>query len=301
MDKRKDDLMEEFNIIVYGEKVHGVKWGDITNPNVLCLHGLTNNALGFNEMAENLKEDFHVISIDLPGHGNSTGFKDEQSYFFDSMCEWLHTIISSVSNSPMYIIGHSWGAAIALHYCSRYPQMVNGIVMLDGGYVQPSDDPSTKLEELLEGMSEWVNENQFSSIKQYEDKKREEIGRWSTEIEQMVHADMSIESNHVSMKASEDTVRAIMKALYLQPFREVLRDVDAPVYLLRATLPPEVEAIRNEGADLLRAQLKGDCRISPIPETGHVLHWQKPVEVNQEVKSWLIAQNTHQLNVHNPR
>lgn len=301
MDKRKDDRMEKFNIMVYGEKVHGVKWGDKTNPNVLCLHGLTNNALGFNEMAENLKEDFHVISIDLPGHGNTTGFKDEQSYFFDSMCKWLHTIISSVSNSPLYIIGHSWGAAIALHYCSRYPQMVNGIVMLDGGYVQPSDDPSTKLEELLEGMSEWVNENQFKSIKEYEDKKREEIGRWSSEIEQMVHADMSIESHHVSMKASEDTVRAIMKALYLEPFREVLRDVDAPVYLLRATKPPEAEAIRNEGGDLLRANLKGDCRISPIPETGHVLHWQKPVEVNQEVKSWLIAQNSHQLNVHNPR
>ncbi|MBN8209119.1 alpha/beta hydrolase [Bacillus sp. NTK071] len=293
--------MKEFDIKVFGKNVHGVKWGDAANPHVLCLHGLTNNALGFNEMAEFLKKDFHLMSIDLPGHGKTTGFNDEQSYFYDSMSDWVHNFVSCVSNSPVYILGHSWGAAIALHYSKRYPHMVNGIVMLDGGYVELSDDPSTTLEDLLEEMSEWVNGNQFSSIKEYEDKKRVEIGRWSSAIEQMVHADMTIENNQVRMKASEETVRAIMKAMYMNPFREVLSEVDAPVYLLRATQPPEAEAIRSEGADLLRAELKGDCRISAIPETGHVLHWQKPVEVNQEVKNWLIAQTTYQVDVHNPR
>ena len=221
--------MKDFQIEIDCKRIHGVEWGETSHPLVVCLHGLTNNALGFNEMANALKEKFHVISIDLPGHGKTQSFNDEHSYSFVAMSEWLNKVITSITSSPVYLLGHSWGAAIALHYSGRYQEVVDGIVMLDGGYLQPSDDSSTTLEEALLRVSEWVNENQFHTIEEYENKKREEIGRWSPEIKGMVHADMDIKSSLVKMRANESTVRAIMKALYSEPFRDVLNDVIAPV------------------------------------------------------------------------
>ena len=292
--------MKEIQIEIDGERIHGVEWGEASNPPVVCLHGLTNNALGFNEMANTLEKEFHVISLDLPGHGKNLSFAEDQSYSFAAMSKWLHKMITSITSSPVYLIGHSWGAAIALHYSKRYQGMVNGIVMLDGGYLQPSDDASTTLEESLLRVSEWVNENQFRAIEEYEDKKREEIGRWSPEIKEMIHADMDIKSSLVRMRASESTVRAIMKALYSEPFRDVLKDVIAPVYLLRATLPKDSEAIRQEAVNLLQKELTGDCRVSAIPETGHVLHWQKPEEVIARVEQWLTAQAKQKM-YGNPR
>ena len=43
--------------------------GDKSNPQIICFHGLGSTKLSFIEMAEFLKDKYHVVSFDLPGHG----------------------------------------------------------------------------------------------------------------------------------------------------------------------------------------------------------------------------------------
>lgn len=205
--------MKDFQIEIDCKQIHAVECGETSHPLVVCLHGLTNNALGFTEMANALKEKFHVISIDLPGHGKTQSFQDEHSYSFVVMFEWLNKVITSITRSPVYLLGHSRGAAIALHYSGRYQRMADGVTMLDGGYTQPSDDSSTTLEEELSRFSLWVNENRFNTIEEYENKKQDEIGRWSADLKEMVHADMDFQSSLVKMRANEAIVRASMSTI----------------------------------------------------------------------------------------
>ncbi|WP_347552029.1 alpha/beta fold hydrolase [Pseudalkalibacillus hwajinpoensis] len=283
--------MREFNFELDGQWIHGVKWGAPDRQLIICLHGLTNNALGFIEMAEELEKNYHIIAFDLPGHGQTAPFAKEEDYGFTILSAWLDKVVSSISNRPFLLIGHSWGAALALHYTNHYHHKVKGIVMIDGGYVQPSDG-STTLQTHLERVTNWVTENQFNRIEEYEEKKKGEIGRWSEGIKCMVHADMIQDGNRVKMRSDEGTVRAIMKALYTEPFRDILSEIHAPVYLLRATLPEEEERIRLNATDLLRMNLKGDCRIQAVPQAGHVLHWQNPEDVILSVNGWLNGQKT---------
>lgn len=168
--------MKEFEIKVEGQSIHGYKWGNPENPPIICLHGLTNNALGFIELAEELKDQFHLISFDLPGHGKTDAFMEDDAYLSTPFTEWLKAVIEKVSNRPFYLLGHSWGAAIAIHYARLYQEDVKGLVMLDGGYLSPSDEPSADLDEHLQRMSDWINGSHFRSIEEYEDNKKAEVG-----------------------------------------------------------------------------------------------------------------------------
>ncbi|MCA0989022.1 alpha/beta fold hydrolase [Guptibacillus algicola] len=282
--------MKEFEITLDGQSIHGVKWGNPENPPVVCMHGLTNNALGFIEVAEELQDQFHLIAFDLPGHGKTDAFMDENSYLFKPFSEWLNAIITKVCSSPVYMLGHSWGAAIAVHYASLYKEDVKGIVMLDGGYICPSDEPSTNLDEHLQNISNWINDSNFKSITKYEEKKKEEVGRWSEALQKMVRADMTADGGGVRMRTREETARAIMKALYNEPSSKLFKDITVPVYLLRGTLPEEAEPVRVDAVDSMRSAIKSECRISAIEDAGHVLHWQKPTEVISDIRGWLAAQ-----------
>lgn len=272
---------------VEGRNVCGFEWGSPSNPTVILLHGLTNNALGFIEMAEELQNQFHLYSIDLPGHGETPAFNEEKSYSFHYLTKWLEKLCLTLSEQPVFLIGHSWGAALALHFSKEFSERVKGVVMIDGGYLHFDEDPSETLEQLLEHMSQWVTESYYPSIEDYEEKKKEEIGRWSQELKQMVHRDMKEVADGVAMRASENTVRAIVKSLYHEPCRDIFSHINVPTFLLRATLPKEGEEMRNQEAVKMQRKLGGECKISAIPQTGHVLHWQKPEETFRMIEHWL--------------
>ncbi|QHA90652.1 alpha/beta fold hydrolase [Bacillus sp. N1-1] len=287
--------MKKMKVKIEGLDVCIYEWGSQRNPTVLLLHGLTNNALGFNEIADSLQDHFHLFAIDLPGHGETQTFNEEKNFSFQFLTEWLEKVRFEISDQPVYLIGHSWGAALALHFSSRFSEMVNGVVMIDGGYLHFEDDPSVTLGELLKQMSKWVTESYYSSIEEYEKKKKEEIGRWSHELEQMVHRDMKEVVGGVAMKVSENTVRAIVKSLYLESCRDIFHQIHAPIFLIRATLPEDGEKIRRQAATRMQKELGTQCKVSAIPETGHVLHWQRPEETIKKIKQWLEEKGNEKI------
>ena len=47
------------------------EWGDENLPLLVCLHGVTSHGRHFRPLAERLAERFHVVALDLRGHGDS--------------------------------------------------------------------------------------------------------------------------------------------------------------------------------------------------------------------------------------
>jgi pimeloyl-ACP methyl ester carboxylesterase len=46
-------------------------WGDAALPPLLAVHGWLDNSASFGSLAPLLASRFHVVAIDLPGHGRS--------------------------------------------------------------------------------------------------------------------------------------------------------------------------------------------------------------------------------------
>ena len=47
------------------------EWGEPGLPALVCLHGVTSHGRHFAKLAERLADRFHVIALDLRGHGGS--------------------------------------------------------------------------------------------------------------------------------------------------------------------------------------------------------------------------------------
>ena len=90
-----------------------------------------------------MKEEFNVAALDLPGHGRSKG-KGEQDVAL--YVEWVRKIIKELNLSKPVLIGHSLGAAISLTFAIKYGDLLSGIVPVGGGVRMPVN------EMILEGL-----------------------------------------------------------------------------------------------------------------------------------------------------
>lgn len=126
--------MKEIYIDEEDIKARAHEWGNEINPKIICFHGLGSTSLSFIELGDLLKDDYHIISIDLPGHGKTPGFEKEEDYEMPNMINWIDRVISKITGDSFYLLAHSYGADIALHYLYTYPSKVIKTILLDGGY-----------------------------------------------------------------------------------------------------------------------------------------------------------------------
>ncbi len=108
-------------------------------PVALFLHGLLigSSAGWYLGIASKLQDFCHVILLDFPGHGLSE--KTKNGYDSESLILDVSSVLSLARQSlhltesinQTYLIGHSYGAWIALKYASRFPDQIKGIVLVE--------------------------------------------------------------------------------------------------------------------------------------------------------------------------
>jgi pimeloyl-ACP methyl ester carboxylesterase len=81
-----------------------------------------------------LKNDFNIAVMELPGHGGSGG-KGEQDV--EKYAQWVRAALPVFGVSMPVIVGHSLGAAIALTFAIKYGELIKGIVVFGGGVKMP--------------------------------------------------------------------------------------------------------------------------------------------------------------------
>jgi pimeloyl-ACP methyl ester carboxylesterase len=93
---------------------------------------LSGNAHNFDALAAHLVPDYHVISIDVRGRGDSQwGPADE--YHQPNYSSDLAMLIDQLGLSRVTLIGTSMGGAIAMLYAGGYPDRVQRMVLNDVG------------------------------------------------------------------------------------------------------------------------------------------------------------------------
>lgn len=95
-------------------------------PTVLLIHGVGLRAEAWGGQLQGLMHNCRVIAIDMPGHGESPRLADKPDLtdFTDA--------IAAVLSSPAVVIGHSFGAMIALDMAARYPKRVRAVGAFNG-------------------------------------------------------------------------------------------------------------------------------------------------------------------------
>lgn len=98
-------------------------------PKILILHGLMGSLRNWSIVGKLLSEKFEVHLLDLRNHGESPWF---ESMSWDDLVEDLINYLEiSFINSPLHVIGHSYGGKIAMRFASAYPHKVRKLVVID--------------------------------------------------------------------------------------------------------------------------------------------------------------------------
>lgn len=104
----------------YWEKNPGQK------PVIIFLHGFPGSHKGIIDMASNLK-GYRLIVPDLPACGQSEALVRHN---LKNYAQWLYDLLEELGIKKAIVIGHSFGARVALVFGNRYPAKVINMVLI---------------------------------------------------------------------------------------------------------------------------------------------------------------------------
>ncbi|MFQ5633724.1 MAG: alpha/beta fold hydrolase, partial [Gammaproteobacteria bacterium] len=102
-------------------------------PNLVLLHGMSNSLQSFRLLAPLLADDYHVITVDIPGFGLSAKPAD-YDYRQPHQARVIGEFMRRLGLRQAIIGGHSLGGAIALRVALNEP-LVNGLVVMNPGII----------------------------------------------------------------------------------------------------------------------------------------------------------------------
>lgn len=97
-------------------------------PLLVLIHGVGLQAEAWGAQITALAQDYRVVAVDMPGHGDSPRLKETPTLaaYTDRIAE--------VIDGPATVIGHSFGSMIALDLAIRHPAKIAGVAALNAIY-----------------------------------------------------------------------------------------------------------------------------------------------------------------------
>jgi pimeloyl-ACP methyl ester carboxylesterase len=132
-----------------GIELHYRDWGGAGQPIVL-LHGLASSARIWDLVAPRLTRSGRVIAVDQRGHGLSA--KPDGGYDYTSIVADVAGVVQALDLAPPVVVGHSWGASVALAYAAATPACP-GAVLVDGGIMDMQARPGGSWEETARALA----------------------------------------------------------------------------------------------------------------------------------------------------
>lgn len=104
-------------------------------PQLVLVHGFTDNALYYSRLAELLAGSWDVVAYDCRGHGASSraGGKFDHA---DRVAD-LVGFVDALGLTRPVLVGHSMGAATIARACGENPELSRGIVLEDPAWWEP--------------------------------------------------------------------------------------------------------------------------------------------------------------------
>jgi pimeloyl-ACP methyl ester carboxylesterase len=119
-------------------KVHYVTTGS-GDKTLVFIHGWSGNANVWNEQVPAVSNKAKLIFIDLPGHGQSD--KPHTNYTIDFFADGALAALRHAKVQRAALVGHSMGVAVICRMYAKAPELVSGLVAVDGFLKRPDLKP----------------------------------------------------------------------------------------------------------------------------------------------------------------
>ncbi|CAF0981765.1 unnamed protein product [Adineta steineri] len=136
---KNDDDEDERITFCYCER--GSK--DSHKPTLVFIHGFSSDKHTWLTVIKNIPHSFHCIAVDMPGHGETTGFSEEQ-VTADNLVDNLKLFLDELNlNESICLVGTSMGGSVVAMFAAKYPSYVKMICVL--APVPPGEEYETEM------------------------------------------------------------------------------------------------------------------------------------------------------------
>jgi pimeloyl-ACP methyl ester carboxylesterase len=238
---------------------------DIKKSTIILLHGS-----GLTHIVWSLHEQFYsslgfnILSLDIPGHGNSEGPSLKS---IEEISDWIKSLMFKLNIEKIIIIGHSQGGLVGIDFASRYPKLIEKIVLVANSYKMPVNQDLIDLteagdEKSLLLMMKWGYEGSKAFIGGNPIKK---IINSARDIREILAVDLNACNNY---KNGENAIK----------------NINCPTLCIFGDLDKMVPV--KAGLKMSKQITKSETKI--ISDCGHMIIFEKAFEMRKLVKEFVI-------------
>lgn len=158
--------------------------GENKNIPLIVIHGGPGVPHDYLEPLEDLSTERQIIFYDQLGCGNSDRTNDPSSWTVEYFVSELQKLVDSLHLDKYHILGHSWGAALAVAFALTKPKGLVNIILADPYISTPEWEEGVKrlLQTLPEDMQK-ILEGNITDSEEYENASREYYARFVRKLE----------------------------------------------------------------------------------------------------------------------
>ena len=145
-------------------RLHYVDYGNPNAPLLLLVHGGRDHCRSWDWTAEALRNDWHVVAVDLRGHGDSDWLADG-SYDLPTFVYDLAQLVHHLEAATVTIVAHSLGGNIALRYAGLYPDRVRRLVSIEGLGPSPEMQEKTLSKPLADRWRTFIDDKRAAAAR----------------------------------------------------------------------------------------------------------------------------------------
>lgn len=242
-----------------------------SGPTVLFSHGHMMDRTMFDPQVDALSDAYHVVAFDYPARTD----RWKGPYDVDDLVENTRTLVDHLGLDSVVLGGMSMGGFVAQAFAARYPERVDGLVLIDTTSEALPEDEQDEYEEAFADLQDaptvprefagWLGGLLFGETTNEERPELVEawVDRWTTYPGEAVHWE------------AQSWVRR-------ESFTDELRDVDVPALSVHgeedAGIPPEAAEPMVDALDAETVRLPG---------AGHTSTLERPEPANEAIRSFL--------------
>jgi len=146
-------------LTVNGLRLHLVDWGG-TGPPLILLHGIARHAHTFDHIAPELGRKYHVLALDMRGHGDSA-WSAEGAYLVEDYVKDLEALVDQLRFTKVSLLGNSTGGRVAQVYAGLHPDRVDKLLVEDVGPERPQNIADAFARRVEQEKNGWGSEDEL--------------------------------------------------------------------------------------------------------------------------------------------
>lgn len=236
---------------------------------LVLLHGVGLQSAAWGPQVEKLSEHYHVVALDMPGHGGSDPLFEGGG--LEAFVAWAAEALEALALGPVSLAGHSMGALIAGGIAVEHPALVSRVALLNPVF-RRSAESRAAVEARAAEISRGEVDNTAPLARWFSRAAAERTARAATEGWLQAVSPEGYATAYAAFATGDDTYASRMG------------EINAPLLALTGSLDT------NSTPDMARAiaQAAQNGTVKIIEGHRHMANLTAPKLVNHALANWLF-------------